>query len=51
MDEPDLAIRTTTCRTPGCENEGVPLTWVCVPFVICGACGLQITDITEVTND
>jgi hypothetical protein len=38
-----------TCRTPGCHNEGIPLT---VPadvheqVIVCGPCRTRITDVT-----
>jgi hypothetical protein len=43
-------IRTVTCHTPGCENEGVPLTLPCVDKVVCGPCKAVITDVKEGTE-
>lgn len=35
------------CRTPDCGNECIEIELVDpTPFVICGPCGLQITDIS-----
>jgi hypothetical protein len=48
-----------TCHTDGCTSQGVPIpmelsytdptsgTEITVATVICGACGQQITDITD----
>jgi hypothetical protein len=51
---PPLVPRVLTCRTEGCENAGVGIP-VDMPedgAAACGACGQQITDITEgTTND
>lgn len=44
--DPELLERTVTCHTDGCVNEGIPVTFTCLPLVICGGCGNQITDIT-----
>ena len=40
-----------TCHTPGCGNAGIPLDIGPLPTpdpgtVVCGPCGVQITDLT-----
>lgn len=44
MGEVELVLQTTTCHTPGCENEGIPVTWWCTDAVTCGVCWEPITD-------
>lgn len=43
--ELELFAATVTCRTPGCENDGIPLEMMCAGVIECGPCGQQITDI------
>jgi hypothetical protein len=45
--EPTFLEMTVTCRTPGCDNADVPLVLTVVqpPYVVCGVCGQQITDV------
>jgi hypothetical protein len=52
-------VSTVTCRTDGCENNGIPIDLDLdivdengavtgqVGTVVCGPCGQQITDISE----
>lgn len=48
--EPDpTRDATVTCHTDGCGNEDAPILInvpdVPAPYVVCGVCGLPITDI------
>lgn len=50
----ETAIYDVACHTEGCWNEGevirVPADDV-APLIICGACHLQIEDITKVGDE
>jgi hypothetical protein len=48
FDEAELPLRTVTCHTPGCVNQGHTVTFPCLEVVICGGCGQQITDVVTV---
>jgi hypothetical protein len=58
MDERELGTVSmdTTCRTPGCVNEGVthradvPVNADGVFRVVCGTCSQAVTDIVPVSN-
>jgi hypothetical protein len=48
---PEMANYNVKCVTDSCENKDVKIevaSTVENPYVICGACGNQITDITAV---
>jgi hypothetical protein len=48
-----IAEYGVTCRTPGCENQGVTLrvmATVGAEHVVCGPCGNHITDCVEATQ-
>ncbi|CAB4168367.1 hypothetical protein UFOVP1654_10 [uncultured Caudovirales phage] len=41
-----------TCRTPNCENENLGIEIMDPePTVICGACGIEITDKVQVNPE
>jgi hypothetical protein len=41
-----------TCHTEGCENNGIGIEVLDpMPTVICGACGIEITDKVEVVPE
>jgi hypothetical protein len=41
-----------TCHTPNCENDNIGIEVINPePTVICGACGVEITDKVEVQEE
>jgi len=49
--EQPLSTYRVTCRTPDCHNEGATITVPgdpIEPYVVCGPCGQQITDVQPV---
>jgi hypothetical protein len=43
---------TVTCHTEKCSNDGIGIEVVNPePTVICGGCGIEITDKVEVTEE
>lgn len=48
---PEMAEFNVTCHTTGCENSEIVILINAVadsPYIICGPCGNQITDIVNV---
>jgi hypothetical protein len=52
MTEEEPRLYEVVCHTPGCGNEGYALHvpgYGAEPAIVCGPCGVAITDITPVT--
>ena len=57
MSEPIFNLETAqfdvTCHTNGCGNQDIVLRVIASktdPFVVCGACETQVTDVTPITK-
>jgi len=47
----DMQDYNVACHTSGCKNEDIMLrvpATVVDPFIVCGPCGVQITDIVKI---
>lgn len=49
--DPDMQDRTVTCHTAECVNAELATTFMCLPYVICGGCGNQITDVAATLGE
>ena len=53
-DEYTPATYRAACQTAGCDNAGISLVIEAdarTPFVVCGPCGYQITELVLVAAD
>jgi len=51
MDNIEFSEYNVTCHTVGCENADITLLISAPtndPYIICGVCGIEITDVVEV---
>lgn len=54
MDNEQIFNFDVTCHTEGCENENIVIdiqTPEEQPIVICGPCGIEITDIAPIVDE
>ena len=52
MAKNNLHKYVVVCHTSGCENDNLPIeieSEDTPPIVVCGACGIEVTDITDIS--
>jgi hypothetical protein len=53
MDNIEFSEYNVTCHTVGCENAEITLLITAPtvePYIVCGVCGIEITDVVEQTE-
>ena len=53
MDDIEFSEYEVTCHTVGCENAEITLLITAPtesPYIVCGVCGIEITDVVLATE-
>jgi hypothetical protein len=53
MDDIEFSEYNVTCHTEGCQNAEITLLITAPtvePYILCGVCGIEITDVVLVTE-